>query len=97
MKIKGGLSSSTNSVELSISIGGGKSYTRIFEDVVDVAINKFVIVTTTLSQMLLSQSNTGDIRFFIEQIKFFYIERTLSSSRETYLFKTITCGYSTDM
>lgn len=69
MTIKGGIVAGRNDVELSISIAGGKSYKRVYNDVVSVAINKFVIISTTLCKILISNSNSRDIKFYSDQIK----------------------------
>lgn len=69
MPIKGGVTSNKNFVELSISISGGQSYKRIYNDAVSVAINKFVIMSTTLSKILITRVTPKDITFYINQIK----------------------------
>ena len=69
MTIKGGITTYENDVELSISIAGGKSYKRIYNDVVSVAINKFVVISTALAKILITQKNEKDIKFYTEQIK----------------------------
>lgn len=67
--ITGGLVSSTNQVELSISIGGGKGYKKIYKDVVSVAIDKFNLISSTLSKLLISKSSPCDKDFYIDQVK----------------------------
>lgn len=66
--IKGGVVSGGNSVELSISVAGGKNYKRVYNDVVNVAINKFDIISTTLSKLLVSKDSTADIDFYVDQM-----------------------------
>ena len=69
MTITGGIVSNTNDVELSISVEGGKSYKRVYNDVVSVAINKFVIISSTLSKILITKASSQDINFYIDQVK----------------------------
>lgn len=69
MAIKGGIVAEQNDVELSISIAGGKSYKRVYNDVVSVAINKFAIISTTLAKILISKTNPRDVKFYSDQIK----------------------------
>ena len=69
MSIKGGIASNPNGVELSISIGGGKSYKRVYNDVVSVAINKFVIISSSLSKILIAKTSARDVAFYISQVK----------------------------
>lgn len=69
MTIKGGVDTAGNDVELTINVTGGKSYKRIYNDVVSVAINKFVIISTTLSKILLTKTTPKDIKFYITQIQ----------------------------
>lgn len=66
--IQGGLVSGGNAVELSISITGGKRYKRVYNDIVNVAINKFDIIASTLSKLLISKNSTSDINFYVEQM-----------------------------
>ncbi len=72
MTIKGGIVSNDNSVELSITINGGKTYKRIFNDIVSVAIDKFVIISTSLCKILLSKPTSQDVNFYIKQIKLLF-------------------------
>ncbi len=72
MTIKGGIISNHNSVELSISIGGGKPYKRVFNDIVNVAINKFVIISTALCKILIDKTTPQDVTFYIKQIKLLF-------------------------
>lgn len=69
MTIKGGIASGENTIALSINIGGGKSYKRIFNDVVSVAINKFALISTTLSKLLITKVSPHDVQCYIQQIK----------------------------
>lgn len=69
MTIKGGIDTSQNNVELSISISGGKSYKRVYNDVVSVAINKFNLISTTLSKLIIAKTTQSDVKFYIDQIK----------------------------
>ena len=72
MTIKGGVVAQGNEVELSITIKGGKKYKRVYNDVVSVAIDKFVIISSTLSKILISKASTGDMKFYIDQIKLLF-------------------------
>ena len=69
MTITGGITTNTNQVELSISIKGGVGYKRVYNDVVSVAINKFEIIASTLSKILISKASYQDINFYIDQVK----------------------------
>jgi predicted nucleotidyltransferase len=69
MTIKGGVNTVDNNVELYISVKGGKSYKRVYNDVVSVAINKFVIIGTTLSKILITKTSPTDVKFYISQIQ----------------------------
>ena len=72
MTIKGGVVAQGNEVELSITIKGGKKYKRVYNDVVSVAIDKFVIISSTLSKILISKASAGDMKFYIDQIKLLF-------------------------
>ena len=69
MTIKGGIVASSNEVEISFTMSGGKSYKRVYNDVVSVAINKFNLISTTLSKLLIGKMSPQDIKFYIDQIK----------------------------
>lgn len=69
MTINGGIDSSDNDIELSISIGGGKSYKRIYNNVVNVAITKFELISSTLGKLLITNATNRDSKFYIEQVK----------------------------
>lgn len=68
MSIKGGIVSNSNSVEMTISVKGGKPYKRIYNDVVSLAIDKFILIGSFLSKLISSKSPT-DTKFYIEQTK----------------------------
>lgn len=68
MSIKGGIVSNNNSVEMTISVQGGKPYKRIYNDVVSLAINKFILIGSFLGKLISSKSPT-DTKFYIEQTK----------------------------
>lgn len=70
MSIKGGIVSTNNDVELSISISGGSKYKRIYNDVVSVAIDKFEIIYKSLSKILNTNNSSRDLTFYIEQVKY---------------------------
>jgi hypothetical protein len=59
----------TNSVEMTISISGGKNYKRVYPDVVNAAINKFVLINSMLSEILTTKASQINIDFYIEQSK----------------------------
>lgn len=59
----------SNTVELNISISGGKSYKRLYPDVVNAAINKFVVINSMLSEILTAKASQMNIDFYVEQSK----------------------------
>lgn len=69
MSIRGGITSSENEIEVSFTKSGGGNYKRVYNDVVSVAINKFSLISTTLSKLLVSKMSKSDIKFYIDQIK----------------------------
>lgn len=69
MSIKGGITSTDNEVEVSFAKSGGANYKRVYNDVVSVAINKFNLISTTLSKLLISKMSKSDVKFYIDQIK----------------------------
>lgn len=69
MTISGGIETQDNEVELSIAISGGRSYKKIYNDVVSSAISKFSLISTTLNKILLSKTTKHDIHFYIDQVK----------------------------
>lgn len=68
MSITGGIVSNNDSVEMTISVKGGKTYKRIYNDVVSLAIDKFVLIGSFLSKLISSRSPT-DTSFYIKQTK----------------------------
>lgn len=68
MSVKGGIVSKNNEVEMTIRIAGGKSYKKVYNDVVSLAIDKFVLIASFLSKMLSSKTPT-DTNFYIQQAK----------------------------
>jgi hypothetical protein len=67
--IRGGIVSTGNDVELTISISGGKNYKRVYNDIVSVALDKFVLISTTLHKLLMSKSSPSNVKFYVEQIE----------------------------
>ena len=72
MSIRGGIVSSNNDVELSLSVSGGKRYKMVYNDVVSIAIDKFVIISESLNKILISNATSRDTTFYIEQIKLLF-------------------------
>lgn len=69
MPITGGVVHTNASVELSITMAGGKSYKRVYNDVISIAINKFVLISASLTKILSAKASPSDINFYIEQMK----------------------------
>ncbi len=69
MSIRGGVFTRDNTTELSFSIEGGKQYKRIYSNVVDAAINKFVVISKALNDIISANSTEVDKVFFINQVK----------------------------
>lgn len=67
--IRGGIVSTNNQVELNISMKGGGSYKKVYNDVVSVAINKFVVISETLNKIFITKTNDRDVKFFTNQVK----------------------------
>lgn len=67
--IRGGIVSTDNQVELNISMKGGGSYKKVYNDVVSVAINKFVVISETLNKIFITKTNDRDVKFFTNQVK----------------------------
>lgn len=68
MSVKGGITTSDNEVEMTIQIAGGKSYKKVYNDVVSLAIDKFVLISSFLSKMLSTQTPV-DTKFYVAQAK----------------------------
>jgi len=69
MLISGGVTSTDSEIELRINVTGGKSYKRIYNDVVANAINKFVLISDSLHKILTVNATAQDIAFYVEQLK----------------------------
>lgn len=69
MVVTGGVATFGNSVELTISIKGGNSYKKNYHDVVNTAINKFNIFSSTLNKMFTTELSETDKQFFVNQTK----------------------------
>lgn len=67
--IKGGVMVNDRTVGVSISIAGGASYKRVYVDVVAAAINKFVIISSTLRRVIRESNSDQDRRFYMDQIQ----------------------------
>lgn len=67
--IKGGVVSTNNQVELNISVKGGNSYRKVYNDVVSVSINKFIVISNTMSKILITNTSDRDVKFYINQVK----------------------------
>jgi hypothetical protein len=65
----GSPTNASDTVELSISISGGKTYKRLYPDVVESAINKFVVINSMLGEILKAKASQTNIDFYIEQSK----------------------------
>lgn len=66
--VRGGIKISTESVELSLFIRGGKPATLVYNDVVTAAIDKFSLISSMLSKLLSDDPSPSDIGFFINQV-----------------------------
>ncbi len=69
MPITGGIIHDKSCVEVSINIAGGKSYKRIYNDVINTAVNKFVLISGALNKIISTKPTANDISFYIEQTK----------------------------
>ncbi|KAF1333743.1 hypothetical protein FI667_g2578, partial [Globisporangium splendens] len=64
-----------DSVELTIPISGGKSYKRVYNDVVKIAIDKFILISSTITQLLHGhrrRDGKEDIKFYIDQMELLF-------------------------
>lgn len=68
MPIKGGIVARGGDVEMTITMSGGRSYKRIYNDVVSLAIDKFTLISAFLDKIIASKSPT-DTTFYVEQAK----------------------------
>lgn len=66
MSISGGITTNKNEIEMTITMSGGKSYKRVYNDVVSLGIDKFVLISSFLSKILNSKSDTN---FYVDQAK----------------------------
>jgi hypothetical protein len=64
--IRGGIESNGNTVELSLQIHGGK-IKRVYSDIVKLAIEKYTLISSMVSQLL---TTDNDIEFFIDQVEY---------------------------
>jgi hypothetical protein len=69
--IKGGITNSQEGVTLTLPMRGGKTYNRAYSnDVVTIAIDKFVILSSMLMKSVKKRTKDDDIKFFITQVKY---------------------------
>ncbi len=68
MPIKGGIVSNAGDVEMTITLTGGRSYKRVYNDVVSLAIDKFTLISTFLDKIIVSKAQIDTI-FYVEQAK----------------------------
>jgi hypothetical protein len=69
MVIKGGVSTFDKTVQLSISINGGKPYKKNFNDIVTTSMNKFSVLCSMLDKVLNTGCTERDINFYMNQIQ----------------------------
>lgn len=70
MSIKGGIDVTKKEIIVTLPIDGGSgSYKKVYNDVVKMAINKFMVISTTLSSLLNSNCSETNLVFYVNQIK----------------------------
>lgn len=66
--VRGGIAITNNYAELTLT-SGGKDITRVYDDTVSTAVNKFALISATLNDLLKEGASTSDIDFYIDQVE----------------------------
>jgi len=68
--VHGGIAYDEGCVSLTIRPSGGNAYTRVFDDVVDNAVERFVLFETLLGPALSNPISSSDMAFYVNQLRY---------------------------